>query len=148
MNRTTGIIAAAGLLLALSTGASLAAGRTISAQEKQASDQQVSTGLGQEQAALGARQGGNEAGALTDLQSALAAMRQALPIYHGYRGHSMGITNHIIKELSNPVQPKNPAKKLARLEGQLSTAITDAQTALQNSSTTITEEDRERPGAL
>ena len=144
MKCSSGIIAAMGLALVLTAGASFAAGaRTVTSQEKQSSDQQVSNGLSQEQAALAALQGGNEGQALTDLQAAVTDLHAALPIYHGYRARSLGVSNHIVKELSNPVQPKNAAKKLARLEAQLSKAIADAQSALQNPSSTITPEDRE-----
>ena len=146
MNRTIGIIAAAGLAVVLTTGAAFAAGgRQISAQKKQASDAQVSTGLAQEQAALSALQGGNTAQAATDLQAAVTAMHQALPIYHGYRARSMRVANRIATVLTDGKTPKNETRFLTRVEGAVNKAIVDAQTALQNSSTTVTPEGRARP---
>lgn len=147
MNRTLTLISSAGLAFALISSVSMAKGLTphvISPQQKQVSDQHVSDGLVQEQAALAALQSGNTAGCIADCQTAYADMHQAMPIYHGYRARSMGAVKHVGTALGSIKNPKGGAKRLPRLEAALSKAISDAQAALQNSSLVLTPADRER----
>ncbi|MDR3706933.1 MAG: hypothetical protein P4L33_01425 [Capsulimonadaceae bacterium] len=96
--------------------------------EKSASDALINQGLTQLTAAQTADNGGNLALAVSDLQSAVATMKQALPIYQGYRVKAMRQADRAIRQLSHPkAASKAPA------------AIADANTALQKSASEVTE---------
>lgn len=147
MKRTIALLCASLGILALATVAFAQKEhpRAVTPAEKQASDANVSAALQQEQAALAAMSSSGGAGtASADLQTAVSDLHAALPIYHGYRVKSMHACDNAIKQLART--PKNPAKWAARISGIIQRAITDAQSALANSSSTITPDDKE-PGA-
>ena len=100
--------------------------KTVTAQEKAASDTQMNNGLTNLQAAQSSFSSGNYAAALASLQTAAADMKAAMPIYHGYRVKSIRSADIAIRQLGHP-------KKAASAGTAIGSAITDAQTALTNS---------------
>jgi hypothetical protein len=98
-------------------------GKQITAQQKQASDQDMQTGLSQLEAASTALQSGSKATALTDLRQAFASMYSAEPIYHGYREKALILTRKAGLTLD---------KGGSGASSDISEAISDAQTAVSS----------------
>ena len=106
--------------------------------QKTASDALMSTGLTQLQAAQTALQA-NPAQAITNLQSAVTSMRQAMPIYKGFREKAIHKATRAMRILSriNGAAGANGTRGAAKIQKAraevstlISTAISDAQTAL------------------
>jgi hypothetical protein len=103
-----------------------AGGHAINPQRKQQSDANIQAGLSQLQSAASALQSGGGSGVVGTLTTAYQDLKQALPIYHGYREKAMGATNHAIKALQ-----RNGKQSVSRASADVGKAIADAQQALQ-----------------
>ena len=97
----------------------------VTAQQKAASDQSMQTGLAALQAASSAIQSGNAGQISSNLQSAVTAMQQALPIYQGHREKAIHAADAALKAMGG--KGKREAQHVTTLVGR---AIQDAQAAL------------------
>lgn len=97
----------------------------VTPQQKQASDADISAGLSQLQSAAGELQSGNGGAAMGTLNTAIADLKSALPIYHGYRDRAIGAANHAVMALE-----RNGKRSVMNASERVGKAITDAQTAL------------------
>lgn len=102
----------------------------VTPQEKQQSNAAISEAIQQLTAAQGALS--NPAAASGDVTAALSSLSQALPIYHGWRVKAMGQCKRAIRQLSHP-------KRASLAQGSIATALTDANTALQNAGNEVNE---------
>ena len=127
---TTALIRCAVLLLTISVSyASLPtanarqeAGEYASAEKREASDQAMQSALGQLQAAAVAVDQNDGAIALSDLQSALALMNNALPIYKGHREKAIEAAEKATKELQ-----RNGKRSTPRVSEHIDKAVSEAQ---------------------
>ena len=98
----------------------------VTPEQKAASDQVMKNGLAQLQAAYSAMQSNNAPGVGNNLQSAIATMKQALPIYDGHREASIDSTEKALKAMQG-----HGRRAGERVGEHLTRAIQDAQAALQ-----------------
>lgn len=100
--------------------------------EKQASNQLIAAAITQLQSAQGLLSGGNSTGASGEINIAFGDLRQALPIYHGYREKAMQDCRRALFQLAHP-------RRASLAPGSVSTAITNANLALQNAGDEVNE---------
>lgn len=100
--------------------------------EKQASNQLVGAAITQLQNAQGLLSGGNSSGAAAEVNIAFSDLRQALPIYRGYRVRAMNECRRAVFQLAHP-------RRAALAPGSVSAALGDANLALQNAGDEVNE---------
>lgn len=142
MTRSTPIFIAAILAAFLTTACATAAWSQtvnrpmhskVSPADKQASNQLVSEAIAELTDAEGAYRQGSGPVAYANVNTALGELRQALPIYHGYRVKAMHECYRALVQLSHP-------RRLLLAGATISAALTDANLALQNAGDEVNEQ--------